>query len=99
MDLLFENGSTSKPGRPFTTSYMTTVQPGYGDITEKSTNNQITWIAQPSTKSFWNLLDEIRLSRFPVDSMGHSHDPRVSRDFRSNHPGTKCSFPTTSCII
>lgn len=34
------------------------------DIIEKSTDNQITWIAQPSTKSFWNLLDEY-LGRSP----------------------------------
>ena len=34
------------------------------DIIEKSTGNQITWIAQPSTKSFWNLLDEY-LGRSP----------------------------------
>ncbi|WP_303181961.1 DUF4105 domain-containing protein [uncultured Butyricimonas sp.] len=28
------------------------------DIVEKSTDNSITWIAEPSTKSFWNMLDE-----------------------------------------
>ena len=27
----------------------------------------------------------------PVDSMGHSHDPRVSRNFHCNHPGTNVS--------
>ncbi len=34
------------------------------DMIEKSTGNQITWTAQPSTKSFWNLLDEY-LGRSP----------------------------------
>ena len=34
------------------------------DIIEKSTDAPISWIAQPSNKSFWNLLDEY-LSRSP----------------------------------
>lgn len=39
------------------------------DIIEKSTDNHITWTAEPSTKSFWNLLDEY-LRRSPWTQWG-----------------------------
>ena len=39
------------------------------DIIEKSTGNRITWTAHPSTKSFWNLLDEY-LGRAPWTQWG-----------------------------
>ena len=39
------------------------------DIIEKSTGNRVTWTAQPSTKSFWNLLDEY-LGRAPWTQWG-----------------------------
>lgn len=63
MDLLFENYQPANREYLYNFLYdncSTRVR----DIIEKSTNNQITWIAQPSTKSFWNLLDEY-LGRSP----------------------------------
>lgn len=39
------------------------------DIIEKSTDNDITWTAEPSIKSFWNLLDEY-LYRSPWTQWG-----------------------------
>ena len=88
MDLLFENYQPANREYLYNFLYdncSTRVR----DIIEKSTNNQITWIAQPSTKSFWNLLDEY-LSRFRGFNGAFTRSSGLP-NFRSNHPGTNVS--------
>lgn len=68
MDLLMENYAPENRSYLYNFLYdncSTRVR----DIIEKSTGNSITWDAAPSTKSFWNLLDEY-LGRSPWTQWG-----------------------------